>query len=69
MIQFAHQQASTSIESPEQHSVKEIILITELYKKRSCQEVRKQVDFLPGKLTFKASMYLSDGQGFRVVIF
>ena len=30
MIQFAHQQASISTESPEQHSVKEIILITGL---------------------------------------
>ena len=30
MIQFARQQTSTSIESPEQHSVKEIILITGL---------------------------------------
>ena len=30
MIQFAHQQASISTESPEQHPVKEIILITGL---------------------------------------
>lgn len=37
MIQFAHQQASTSIESLEQHSVKEIILITG-FEKRLAQK-------------------------------
>ena len=35
MIQFAHQQASNSIVSPEQNSVKEIILITRFKKKPS----------------------------------
>ena len=37
MIQFAHHQVSTSIESPEQHSVKEIILIMGI-KKSLAQE-------------------------------
>lgn len=43
MIQFAHQQASTSIESLEQHSVKEIIIIiNNRVLKKACPEVRNK---------------------------